>query len=57
MKDVKWYTYNASVGYLISGKYITFEENKNQDLKILMQNQFFFRHFIIKLFIRKQRGT
>lgn len=20
MKDVKWYTYNASVGYLVSGK-------------------------------------
>jgi len=22
MKDVKWYTYNATVGYLISGNYI-----------------------------------
>lgn len=22
MKDVKWYTYNATIGYLISGKYI-----------------------------------
>lgn len=24
MKDVKWYTYNASIGYLISGKTIFF---------------------------------
>lgn len=26
MKDVKWYTYNASVGYLVSGKLILFFE-------------------------------
>lgn len=22
MKDVKWYTYNATIGYLVSGNYI-----------------------------------
>lgn len=28
MKDVKWYTYNASVGYLIAGKYARLKEQK-----------------------------
>jgi len=44
MKDVKWYTYNATIGYLVSGKYIFLI-----NLVTLEVSNFFFKKVIRKM--------
>jgi len=50
MKDIKWYTYNATIGYLVSGKYI-FQINLDIHYKSV---GFLFIQFTKKLFERRK---